>query len=72
MNVKVTFVHKHVQMKKGNKSMKTSTKASAYKANNGKKSDRLMNALYPPMNRNIIHQRAQWPPFNTHIDTEAS
>ena len=72
MNVKVTFVHKHVQLNKGNKCTKASTKPSAYKAKTGKKSDRLLNALYPPMNRNIIHQRAQWPPFNTHIDPEAS
>ena len=65
MEVKVTFVHRHLQQKRV-------TKASAYKAKPARNPDRSLNSLTHPVNRNIIHQRALWPPFNTHLDTEAS
>ena len=67
MNVKVTFVHKHVPVPP----MKN-TKTSAYNVKKGKKSDKLFTCLSSPVNRNVIHQRALWPPFNTHLDREAS
>ena len=66
MNVKVTFVHKHVPLSPNK------TKASAYQQRRGKKWNKALTCLSSPTNRNIIHQRAQWPPFDTHLDQDAS
>ena len=65
LEVKVTFVHKHVQSNRV-------TKPSAYKAKPARKPDKMLSSLTNPVNRNVIHQRALWPPFNTHLDPEAS
>ena len=67
MDVKVTVAHRHVPRKKVSKA----TKPSAYKASSTRKQSKLLN-FTAPVNRNIIHQRALWPPFNTHLDAEAS
>lgn len=65
LEVKVTFVHKHLYSSK-------LRQPTAYKTNFWKKPDKIQNWIAAPTNRDIIQQRALWPPFNTHVDPEAS